>query len=91
MIAAICPLLLATSIAGGDDLWEAARVGDVARVRALLDAGVPPDSPNPQGATPLSVAASQGSLEDLKNRSRALTWAPRKPSRRVTRTSLASS
>ncbi len=67
VLAVIVPLLLAAPVPPqGEQLWEAARVGDLARVRALLDAGVPPDSPNLQGATPLSSAASQGRLEIVK-------------------------
>jgi outer membrane protein assembly factor BamB len=59
-------LLQAASDPRGADLWEAARLGDQERVRRLLDAGVPPDAPNPQGALPLSAAASTGSLEIVR-------------------------
>jgi outer membrane protein assembly factor BamB len=50
----------------GGDLWEAARLGNLERVRQLLDAGVPADAPNPQGALPLSAAASSGALEVVR-------------------------
>ncbi|HEY7514197.1 MAG TPA: ankyrin repeat domain-containing protein, partial [Vicinamibacteria bacterium] len=59
-------LLQAASDPRGADLWEAARLGDQGRVRQLLDAGVPPDAPNPQGALPLAAAASTGSLEVVR-------------------------
>lgn len=47
----------------GEELREAARRGDVARVRALLDAGVKPDSPGRHGMTALIVAAAAGQVE----------------------------
>lgn len=47
-------------------LWEAARTGDVSRVRALLDAGVDPDAPSRYGATALSFAAQKGHLEVVR-------------------------
>jgi outer membrane protein assembly factor BamB len=50
----------------GSELWEAARLGNFEDVRRLLDDGVSPDAPNPQGALPLSAAASAGSLEVVR-------------------------
>ena len=50
----------------GGELWEAARLGNFEEVRHLLDDGVSPDAPNPQGALPLSAAASAGSLEVVR-------------------------
>jgi outer membrane protein assembly factor BamB len=47
----------------GEDLREAARRGDVAAVRALLDRGVKPDAEGRHGLTALMVAASEGHLE----------------------------
>jgi outer membrane protein assembly factor BamB len=43
-------------------LREAARQGDLARVVALLDSGVPVDAPTRYGATPLFYAAERGHL-----------------------------
>lgn len=46
-----------------EDLHQAARRGDVARVRALLDAGVKPDTEGRHGITALMVAAGEGHEE----------------------------
>lgn len=63
VLATILPLLLAGPVADqGERLREAARSGDLERVRDLLDGGVAPDAPNPQGATALSYAAEKGRL-----------------------------
>ena len=51
----------------GEELRDAALAGDVAKVRALLDAGVPVDSPAPRhGQTALILAASKGRLDVVK-------------------------
>jgi outer membrane protein assembly factor BamB len=50
----------------GEALREAARAGDLARVRALLDAGVKADSPGRHGLTALILAAEQGRLEIIR-------------------------
>ena len=50
----------------GQALHEAARKGDLAAVRALLDKGVKPDSPGRHGLTPLGVAASVGNFDVAK-------------------------
>jgi outer membrane protein assembly factor BamB len=47
----------------GEDLREAARVGDPARVRALLDRGVKADSEGRHGLTALMLAAASGRLD----------------------------
>src|SRR5688572_25426508 len=68
---AVFALLLATPAwpALADDgqaLHEAARKGDLATVRALLDKGVKPDSPGRHGLTPLGVAASTGNFDVVR-------------------------
>lgn len=50
----------------GAELHEAARNGDLAAVRTLLDAGVPVDAKSEYGATALSFAADKGHLEIVK-------------------------
>lgn len=50
----------------GEDLREAARQGDLAAIRQLLEQGVPVDAANQYGATALSYAASKGHLEIVK-------------------------
>ncbi|HEX9990707.1 MAG TPA: PQQ-binding-like beta-propeller repeat protein [Chloroflexia bacterium] len=59
-------LLAAVVAAGADDrgeaLREAARAGDLARIEALLAAGVPVDAPARYGQTPLYFAAEKGHL-----------------------------
>jgi len=47
----------------GEELREAATAGDLARVRALLDAGVPVDAEARYGQTALYFAAAKGRLE----------------------------
>src|SRR5262245_17397840 len=51
----------------GDALRDAAIAGDVAKVKALLDAGVPVDAPEPRhGQTPLLYAAGKGRLDVVR-------------------------
>ena len=50
----------------GDALREAARTGNLASVRSLLDQGVKPDSPGRHGLTALGVAASVGSFDVVR-------------------------
>ncbi len=50
----------------GTELHEAARRGDVAAVRTLLDAGVPVDIKSEYGATALSFACDKGRAEVVK-------------------------
>ncbi|MEM8679427.1 MAG: ankyrin repeat domain-containing protein, partial [Planctomycetota bacterium] len=45
------------------DLWKAAKQGDVAAVRAVLADGVAVDAPTPYGATALAFAAERGHLD----------------------------
>ncbi|MEX2645370.1 MAG: ankyrin repeat domain-containing protein [Gaiellaceae bacterium] len=45
------------------DLFEAAALGDVARLRALLDGGAEPSAYAPDGYTPLQLAAFFGHRE----------------------------
>ncbi|HKY33931.1 MAG TPA: PQQ-binding-like beta-propeller repeat protein [Candidatus Polarisedimenticolia bacterium] len=57
-------LLMLAALAGaadpGEGLRDAARDGDVAKVRALLEAGVPADAPARHGHTALMLAAEKG-------------------------------
>jgi outer membrane protein assembly factor BamB len=50
----------------GEELRDAARAGDVDRVRALLDAGAPVDAPGRHGVTPLLLAATKGHLDAVR-------------------------
>ena len=47
-------------------LWEAARKGDAAAVKTLLDAGVDVNTPFRYGATALSYACDRGHLEVVR-------------------------
>jgi hypothetical protein len=49
-----------------EELWAAARAGDVARVRKALDAGAPVDAGNRYQATALTFAADRGHVEVMK-------------------------
>ncbi len=49
----------------GPPVVEAAALGELTRLRELLAQGVPPDSRDPRGFTPLILAARQGQLEAL--------------------------
>ncbi len=61
----IAVALLASLLAldEGEDLREAVRRGELEKVKALLDAGVPVDAKNRYGATALFFAADKGHLE----------------------------
>ena len=63
-------LLLALSLgpaaANPDDLLDAVRKGDLAAVKAALDAGVPVDHPFRYERTALSFAAARGQVEIVK-------------------------
>ncbi|MFL5343103.1 MAG: PQQ-binding-like beta-propeller repeat protein [Gemmataceae bacterium] len=63
-------LALALAARAADDskdrLWEAARKGDVAAVKAALDAGADVNARTPYGATALSFAADKGHGEVVK-------------------------
>jgi outer membrane protein assembly factor BamB len=69
MGARILTLMMAVAAAGavhaddGQDLRDAARLGDMARVRALLDAGVKPDVEGRHGITALMMAVAEGHPE----------------------------
>jgi outer membrane protein assembly factor BamB len=63
LAAAVVLTSLGAAPGDGEALREAARAGDVARVRALLDSGVPADSPGRHGLTALMLASEQGHLE----------------------------
>ncbi len=60
ILAALLISLLALD--AGEDLREAVRRGDIEKVRALLDSGVPVDAKNRYGATALFFAADKGHL-----------------------------
>lgn len=49
-----------------EDLWEAAREGDVQRVEALLEQGIDPDAANRYGVTAMALAAQEGHTEVVK-------------------------
>jgi hypothetical protein len=51
---------------GGEKLLAAARKGDVATIKALLDAGTDVNSKNRYGATALSYAADKGNIEVIR-------------------------
>src|SRR5687767_3851186 len=63
----IATLALAAALlagpADGEALREAARAGETAKVRALLAAGVPVDSPGRHGVTALMMAAERGQVD----------------------------
>jgi ankyrin repeat protein len=54
------------SAASANELWEAARRGDAAAVRRILDAGVDVNTPFRYGATALSYACDRGHLEVVR-------------------------
>src|SRR6266702_5988082 len=49
-----------------DDLWAAAKKGDVKAVKELIDKGADVNAATPYGATALSYAADKGHLEVVK-------------------------
>jgi outer membrane protein assembly factor BamB len=51
---------------GPDELWTAARKGDAATVKRLLEGGVDVNAKTPYGATALSFAAEKGHVEVVK-------------------------
>jgi len=55
-----------TAAAEGSDLSRAAAEGDLARVRALLDAGTDPDTAHRYGATALTFASDKGHTEVVR-------------------------
>lgn len=50
-----------------EQLIDAVKAGDVAKVQALLAGGVPADAPGEGGMTPLMVAAGAGHLQIVKD------------------------
>ena len=60
------PKALARAAAGAADLIEAAAVGDLSKVEALLAAGVPVDTKNDDWVTPLIASAQNGHLEVVR-------------------------
>src|SRR5689334_16300609 len=67
----VCAVLCVACIAASaresqDTLYSAIRANDLPQIRALLDRGVSPDAPGPDGITPLMAAAETGSLEAMK-------------------------
>jgi outer membrane protein assembly factor BamB len=66
-LAVLAALLAPGAPDRGEELRDAALAGDVAKVRALLDAGVPVDAPAPRhGQTALILAAGKGRLDVVK-------------------------
>ena len=66
-LAALAALIAPGAPDRGETLRDAALAGDVAEVRALLDAGVPIDAPAPRhGQTALLLAASKGRMDVVK-------------------------
>src|SRR5262245_50940140 len=64
-----CLVLLASGAPPADvkeELWAAARRGDAATVKALLDKGADVNARTPYGATALSFAADKGHLDVVK-------------------------
>jgi len=64
----VLPLLLFLTVLPAaadvaDDLWDAARAGDLARVKSLVEAGAAVDAPTRYGATALTFAAEKGHRE----------------------------
>lgn len=60
---ALGPVQAAAPVANPDNLLDAVRKGDLAAVRAALDAGVPVDHPFRYERTALSFAAARGQIE----------------------------
>src|SRR5262245_15150999 len=48
---------------GPQDLWEAAKSGDLANVKAVVEQGVDVNAKTPHGTTALGLAADNGHLE----------------------------
>jgi hypothetical protein len=65
-IALLAALAAPSAAATPDDLLEAVRKGDLAAVRAALDAGVPVDAPFRYDRTALSFAAGRDNVEIVK-------------------------
>jgi len=76
-LASVLVVLAASSIGAsaddGEALREAARLGDLARVRALLGSGVRADSEGRHGITSLMLAAAEGHLDIARSSRRART------------------
>src|SRR4051812_49331423 len=69
LVLAACLLSVATAARADDAkeaLWGAARKGDAAAVKKLIDDGVDVNAKTPYGATALSFAADKGHLEVVK-------------------------
>jgi outer membrane protein assembly factor BamB len=63
---AITLVVAARAADGPDELWTAAREGDAAVVKRLLDGGVDANAKTPYGATALSFAAEKGHIEVVR-------------------------
>jgi hypothetical protein len=63
MLAGVSALGTGATAPGDTALHRAAREGDVAKLRSLLDAGADPNLPSSSGRTPLMEAALRGRLE----------------------------
>ena len=71
---ALVGIAAARAADGPDELWAAARKGDAAAVRRLLDAGVDANAKTPYGATALSFAAEKGHLAPGEYRYLRFAW-----------------
>jgi ankyrin repeat protein/spore coat protein CotH len=49
-----------------EDIWTAAKIGDIASIKEFLSQGVKVDSRDESGATPLSMAALTGEVETVE-------------------------
>src|SRR5439155_10936981 len=59
-------VLLLLAFVPSEELWEAAKKGDVEKVEALLDKGVDVNAKSDYGATALHFAADKGNAEVVK-------------------------
>src|SRR5262249_51902604 len=70
-IVLVCAFLGVACIAASapesqDTFYSAIRANDLRQIRTLLDMGVSPNAPGPDGITPLMAAAETGSVEAMK-------------------------
>src|SRR5947209_3080557 len=66
VIAVLVVACVARAADGPEALWDAARRGDAAAVRKLLEGGVDPNAKTPYGATALLFAADKGHADVVR-------------------------